>query len=82
MALTISLRSTLRISTRRPTGIIIAPPMPCSSRASTRKDSVGASAQRMEPATKTAMAARKTVREPKLSAIRPLAGMKIARLRR
>ena len=82
MALTMSLRATLRISTRRPTGSIMAPPRPCSNRAITRKNRFGACAQRSEPTTKTAMAERKTVRDPKRSAMAPLAGMKIARLRR
>jgi hypothetical protein len=51
-------------------------------RARTRKRRSGACAQRIEPKTKTAIAALKTVRDPNRSAILPLAGMKMARLRR
>ena len=72
--------STLRISTSRPTGIISAPPMPWKNRAATRKPTLGASAQAMEPRRKTMMALRKTVRAPNRSAMRPDTGMKIARL--
>ena len=72
--------STLRISTSRPTGIIMAPPMPWKNRASTSSGRLGAWAQAMEPRVKAMMAARNTLRAPKRSAMRPLTGMKMARL--
>ncbi len=60
----------------------MAPPPPCNRRAKTRKGRFGACAQRIEPAMKILIAKRNTVRVPKRSAIFPLAGMKMARLRR
>jgi hypothetical protein len=72
----------LRISTMRPTGVIMAPPMPCATRAMTKPVSELDSAQPIEPIMNTAMAARNTVRAPKRSAVQPLAGMKIASDRR
>ena len=72
--------STLRISTSRPTGIIRAPPTPSKKRAITRKVTLGALAQEMDPSRKMMMAVRNTVRAPKRSAMRPDTGMKIARL--
>ncbi len=70
--------STLRISTSRPTGAIMAPPMPCTKRAITKLCSESESAQPIDPMMKTAMARRKTVRAPNRSAVQPLPGMKIA----
>ena len=67
-----------RTSTNRPTGVIIAPPMPWTMRAATKPDSELARAQPTEPITKIAIAARNTVRAPKRSAVQPLAGMKTA----
>ncbi len=78
MALTRSRLATLRTSTMRPTGVIMAPPMPCTMRAMTKSVSEFDSAQPIEPIMNTAMAARNTVRAPKRSAVQPLAGMKIA----
>ena len=78
MALTSSRRSMVRTSTRRPTGVIIAPPMPCTMRASTKCQSALDSAQPIEPITNTAIAARNTVRAPNRSAVQPLIGMKTA----
>ena len=78
MALTSSRLGTLRTSTMRPTGVIMAPPMPCTMRAMTKSVSELDSAQPIEPIMNTAMAARNTVRAPKRSAVQPLAGMKIA----
>ena len=78
MALTKSRLAMLRTSTMRPTGVIMAPPMPCTMRAITKSVSEPDSAQPIEPSTNTAMAARNTVRAPKRSAAQPLAGMKIA----
>ena len=68
--------------TRRPTGTIIAPPMPWTKRAKTNHASELAIAQSSEPAMKMRMAVRKMVRAPKRSAIQPLTGMKTARLTR
>ena len=78
MALTSSRRSTVRTSTSRPTGVIIAPPMPCTIRAMTKSSSELDSAQPIEPSTNTAMAARNTVRAPNRSAVQPLNGMNTA----
>ncbi len=72
----------VRSSTSRPTGTIIAPPRPCSTRAATRKPRLSARPHRIEPTVNTAMAARNTVRVPNRSAIQPLAGMNTARLSR
>ncbi len=75
----ISLRlPTVRMSTSRPTGDIMAPPVPCRKRAITKCHSECDSAQPTEPTMNTAMAVRNTVRAPNRSAIQPLAGMKIA----
>ena len=78
MALTSSRRSTVRTSTSRPTGVIIAPPMPCTMRARTNCEIELDSAQPIEPSTNTAMAARNTVRAPNRSAVQPLIGMNTA----
>ena len=53
MALTSSRRSTVRTSTSRPTGVIIAPPMPCTMRARTNCAIELDSAQPIEPSTNT-----------------------------
>ena len=82
MARTSSAFDTTRSSTSRPTGDIIAPPTPCSMRATTRKSRLGACAQAIEPSVNSAIAPRNTVREPKRSASRPLAGMNIASVSR
>jgi hypothetical protein len=73
---------TARSMTNRPTGDIIAPPAPCSMRAATSAQSVGACAHAIDPNVNNPIAARNTVREPKRSAMRPLAGINIARVRR
>ncbi len=64
---------------RRPTGVIIAPPMPCSTRAATNEPSPVESAQAIEPAAKTTMAARNMFLAPKRSAIQPEAGINTAK---
>ena len=56
--------STLFSSTSRPTGTIIAPPMPCTKRDTTKPPSELEKPQASDPNTKTAIAARNTVREP------------------
>ncbi len=68
--------------TKRPTGTIIAPPMPWKMRAATNSGSELDRPQQIEPPMNTKMAARNTVRPPNRSAIQPLAGMKMARLSR
>ena len=62
IAFTSALLSINRNSTRRPTGVIIAPPTPCRMRAITKSDTDEDIAQPMEPAMKTAIAALKTAR--------------------
>jgi hypothetical protein len=78
IAETSSLFFVVRTSTRRPTGVIIAPPMPCRKRATTNSIRPDEIAQKMEPTTKTQMARRKMRLAPNLSAIHPLIGMKTA----
>ena len=78
MALISSRLLTLRTRIRRPTGVIMAPPMPSTMRAMTNWLSEPESAQPIEPSMNTAMAARNTVRAPKRSAVQPLTGMKTA----
>ena len=78
IAATSSFFGVARTSTRRPTGVIMAPPMPCRKRDTTKAGSELANAQATEPAMKTAIAARNTFLAPNRSAIQPLIGMKIA----
>jgi hypothetical protein len=73
---------TVRSSTRRPTGTIIAPPMPCTMRARTSIHNDCAKPQAIEPKVKTMIAPVNTRRAPKRSAVQPLIGMKTARLSR
>ena len=81
MTVNSSERGKLRTSAMRPTGVIIAPPMPCRMRETT---SIGTplseSPQASDPNEKRATAAAKTRRVPKRSAIQPLIGMNTARL--
>ena len=56
IALTSALLSIERSSTSRPTGVIIAPPMPCRMRAITKSVTEEDSAQPIEPTMKTAIA--------------------------
>src|SRR3954453_21283559 len=78
MAATRALLSMERSSTSRPTGVIIAPPMPCRIRAMTKSVTEDDSAQPIEPAMNTAIAIENTIRAPKRSAVQPLAGMNTA----
>ncbi len=78
IAETRSLRLVVRSSTSRPTGTIIAPPMPCRKRDRTKAGTEAETAHRTDPITKTRMAMRKIFLAPKRSAIQPLMGMKIA----
>ncbi len=64
IAATICCLETERRSNSRPTGSIIAPPMPCTIRASTRNASEGAKPHSTEPSVNTTMAARNTWRLP------------------
>ena len=67
-----------RSTTRRPTGISMAPPTPCSTRAAISWFSVAEAAQAMEPVVNRAMASVKMRRVPKRSASQPVAGMTTA----
>src|ERR1700710_2011120 len=78
IALTSALLSIERSSTSRPTGVIIAPPTPCTMRAITKWVTEEDSAQPTEPTMNTAMARLNTMRAPKRSAVQPLAGMNTA----
>ena len=66
----------------RPTGTIIAPPMPCTMRAATSIHSELEKPQPIEPIVNTTIAAVNTRRAPKRSAVQPLIGTKTARLSR
>src|SRR3954452_13245024 len=78
IALTSALLSIERNSTSRPTGVIIAPPMPCTMRAITKWVTDCDSAQPIEPTMNTAIARLNTMRAPNRSAVQPLAGMNTA----
>ena len=78
IAFTSALLSIERSSTSRPTGVIIAPPMPCRMRAITKSVTEDDSAQPIDPAMKTAIAIENTMRGPNRSAVQPLAGMNTA----
>ena len=60
IAFTSALLSIERSSTSRPTGVIIAPPMPCRMRAITKSVTEDDSAQPIEPAMNTAIAIENT----------------------
>src|SRR5665213_1923086 len=78
IALTSALLSIDRSSTSRPTGVIIAPPRPCTMRAITKSLIEEDSAQPIEPSMNTATARLNTRRGPKRSAVQPLEGGIIA----
>ena len=71
----------VRTIASRPTGIIIAAPAPCTTRAATSIGALTASPHSTELSVKTATAIANTRRLPKRSAIHPLIGMHTARLR-
>ncbi len=77
-ACTSSALDTLRNSTSRPTGTIIAPPQPCRNRAATRASSDCEAALATEPSRNTPIAVMNTGRAPKRSATQPLTGMNTA----
>ena len=64
IAATSSDLATERSSTSRPTGTIIAPPIPCTMRAATSSHKVSDRPHSTDPTVNTAMAARNTVRVP------------------
>ena len=76
--MTRSLFGTLRNSTSRPTGTIIAPPSPWNTRAAIRVGSEVEAPQAIEPSVKMTIALQNTVRAPKRSATQPEAGMNTA----
>jgi len=75
-------RGKLRSRIRRPTGVIIAPPKPCTTRIASSIARLVDSPHKAEPRLKIAIAAQNTRRVPMRSAIQPLSGMKTARLKR
>ena len=80
IAATMRALGTLRSRISRPTGTIMAPPRPCSTRNSTRLVSELAAPHSAEPSEKKAIAPQKTRRAPKRSAHQPLSGRNTARL--
>ena len=82
MAATSSFFATLRNSSSRPTGTIMAPPIPCTILAPTSSGRLCAIPHSTDPTVNTPMAARNTDRDPNRSAIHPLTGMNTARLSR
>ena len=81
-AATSSPLGTARITTMRPTGTIMAPPIPCTARQNTNSPSELEYAQPMEAAMNTVSASRNVVQAPTRSATQPLTGMNTARLTR
>ena len=79
MARTSSAWAKVRTIVSRPTGIIIAPPIPCNTR-QPRSPRLLARPHSTEPTVKSPIAAAKTRRVPNRSAIQPLTGMNTARL--
>ena len=77
-ALTKPALGVVRSTISRPTGTIIEPPMPCTTRDTTSQGRPFDAPQAIEPAAKMTIASRKMVRAPNRSAIQPEAGMKIA----
>ncbi len=78
MADTSSLRGVERTSTSRASGVIIEAPVPCRKREPTKVSSEKELAQQIEPAMKTRIAQRNTLRAPSRSAIQPDSGMNMA----
>src|SRR5271166_1464672 len=75
-------RGKLRKRIRRPTGVIIAPPNPCTTRISRSIGRLVENPQSADPVAKIAIAAQNTTRAPSRSAIQPPNGIKTARLSR
>ena len=82
IAETSAARGKLRSSTSRPTGVIIAPPNPCTTRIAISIGRLSAMPHSAEPPAKISTAAQNTRRAPNRSAIQPLTGMNTARLSR
>ncbi len=74
--------SVLRSTIRRPTGTIMAPPAPCSTRATVNSHSVPLAAQTTEASVNATIAQANTMRAPNRSATQPLAGMNTATVSR
>jgi hypothetical protein len=68
----------LRRTTRRPTGVMRAPPTPCTARASPNSVRLPARPQHSEASVNTAIADVNTLRDPNRSASQPLSGMNAA----
>ena len=64
-----------RSTTRRPTGTIIAPPMPCSTRSAVKSADRWRRRSSTDASVKITMAAANTRRAPKRSATQPLIGI-------
>src|SRR5439155_1853876 len=75
-------RGKLRSRISRPTGVIIAPPKPCTTRIVISIGRLSASPHSAEPPANSRTAAQNTRRAPNRSAIQPLTGMNTARLNR
>ncbi len=69
-----------RSTTRRPTGTIMAPPMPWRTRARVKVSRLSLSPHRIEAPVKMMMALANTRRLPNRSAIQPLSGMRMAKV--
>ena len=80
MARTSSDLGKVRTMVMRPTGTIMAPPMPWMTRQATSMSMSAARPHSSEPRVNSPIAEAKTRRVPKRSAIQPLIGMKTARL--
>ena len=72
----------VRSNSNRPTGTIIAPPRPCSTRDATSSGRPFDTPHRIDPMVNTRIAALNTLRVPYRSATQPLAGMNTVRLSR
>ena len=70
--------STVRSVTSRPTGIIMAPPIPCSTLLAVKLHSPVLSPQSADAMVNRAIAPANTPRAPKRSTIQPLTGMNTA----
>ena len=81
MAASISDRGNVRTRASRPTGVIMAPPMPWTTRAATSIGLFRASPQSSDPSVNSETAQVKTRLVPNRSAIQPLIGMNTARQR-
>ncbi len=74
-------RGKLRSRISRPTGVIMAPPSPCSTRIASSMPKLSAMPHSAEPRVKMPSARAKIRRAPNRSANQPLTGMNTARVR-